>query len=179
MKNQLMIDLETMGTRPGSVIMSIGAIAFDLKTGELGEQFYRTIDLQSSLEIGLTVDPATESWWAKQDPAIHARMFKDTAPVKEVLAELCKWISQLPSPVCPWGNSAAFDLGLLADVLEKCGLPLPWNYYNERCCRTIVALNPGIKYAMAKPSAAHDPIEDCKYQIRYVTKIVKSLNCKL
>ena len=41
----IMIDLETMGNKSYSAIVSIGAVKFDIKTGETGETFYRNVNL--------------------------------------------------------------------------------------------------------------------------------------
>ncbi|ENB5304245.1 3'-5' exoribonuclease, partial [Escherichia coli] len=44
----LMIDLETMGKNPDAPIISIGAIFFDPKTGDMGPEFSKTIDLDTA-----------------------------------------------------------------------------------------------------------------------------------
>lgn len=61
----VMIDLETFGTRPGSVIVSIGAVEFSMDG--IGEAYYRAIDVASSLLAGLTIDEITVKWWREQD----------------------------------------------------------------------------------------------------------------
>lgn len=70
MLNHCMLDLETFGTKPGSVIRSIGAVMFDLD-GRTGPEFYRNIDEESCVKAGLTYDPSTVSWWAT---AVGARV---------------------------------------------------------------------------------------------------------
>ena len=35
----VMIDIETMGNMSHSAIVSVGAVRFDLETGEIGEKF--------------------------------------------------------------------------------------------------------------------------------------------
>ena len=40
---QLMVDLETLSTRPDAAIIAIGAVYFDKVTGETGDEFYCTI----------------------------------------------------------------------------------------------------------------------------------------
>lgn len=176
MMNQFMVDIETMGTAPYSVIMSIGIVQFDIKTGETGAEFYRTIDLESSKKIGLLMDSATIDWWKKQDPKIYKKMLVNTKPVQTVLKELTEWLKKnCRTSKYMWGNSARFDLGLLECAYIKAGLEIPWAWWNERCCRTIVALNDKIKNSMEKPKDAHDPITDCHYQINYVVKTIQSL----
>lgn len=43
----LMVDIETMGTSSSSAILSLGAVEFDIETGETGKYFHITIDLQT------------------------------------------------------------------------------------------------------------------------------------
>lgn len=65
--NQVMIDLETMGTSTNSAIMSIGAVVFDIKSGNIGNKFEVHIDLNSSIKAGFDIDADTIYWWLKQN----------------------------------------------------------------------------------------------------------------
>src|SRR5688572_29962905 len=72
----VMLDLETLGTRPGCAILSIGAVAFDRHTGALGPEFYMVVNRKSCEAKGLTQDQSTLDWWSRQ-----------SAEAKKVLAE--------------------------------------------------------------------------------------------
>jgi len=61
-----MVDLETWGTQPGSMLRSLGAVVFDPMTGELGEAFYTNIDEASQEAVGLKKDARTVQWRAEQ-----------------------------------------------------------------------------------------------------------------
>lgn len=170
-----MVDIETMGTKSYSAILSIGVVAFDLKTGELGDEFYQTISLDSCLRNGLRTDPKTIAWWKTQDKKVFKELTKNTSTLPKVLIKLNRWlVDSCRTTKYMWGNAASFDLGLLTNAYEKCQLEPAWAYWNERCCRTIVALNPDIKNSMPKPTGVHHPIVDCKYQIDYVVKTINS-----
>lgn len=171
-----MLDLETLGTKPGSVIMSLAAIQFDLKTGKLGAEYYRNIDLPSSKELGLEIDQDTIDWWNKQDRSIYNQMFVKPLHVKVVLNEFSLWIKTMcPGAKFVWGNAPSFDCVLLRTVYDRAHIGAPWAFYNERCVRTIVGLNPAIKDSTPKPAAAHHPIVDCRHQINYLVKTLNSL----
>ena len=62
----IMLDLETMGTGTQAAIVAIGAVEFDLEKGILGEEFYRTVDLSSSISCGGIIDADTVLWWMQQ-----------------------------------------------------------------------------------------------------------------
>lgn len=69
MKN-IMVDLETFGTNPFSMILSIGAVYFDpTKVGDaaIKSSFYVTIDPIASGKAGFMTDMSTICWWL--DPA--------------------------------------------------------------------------------------------------------------
>ena len=59
----VMLDLETMGRKSNSALVSIGAVEFNLLTGETGREFYKVIDLKSCLDLGLQVEASTIYFW--------------------------------------------------------------------------------------------------------------------
>lgn len=162
--NHVMIDIETLGTRHSSVFLSVAAVPFDLKQRSYNKNlsFVRTVELQSALDAGLTIDASTLQWWLEQKPEVMKLMFKNTKPLPLVLDDLSCFIYD-QELIYPWGNSASFDLGILANAYQKCGIPVPWKFYNERCYRTLVQTF--ASNVPKKPENAHDPLADCHYQI--------------
>ena len=65
--SNLMLDIETLGTGPNSVILSIGAVEFD-ETGVISK-FYEAIDPESCTDWGLQIDARTVLWWMDQNDA--------------------------------------------------------------------------------------------------------------
>lgn len=49
--NHVMLDIETLGNQSNSVITSLGAVEFNLETGETGREFWQNIDVQSCLDV--------------------------------------------------------------------------------------------------------------------------------
>lgn len=163
-----MVDLETLGIERESVILSIGAIQFDLQTGSIGKIFKINIDLDSSLDAGLKISSGTIKWWLTQKPEILNKCFIDAKKIEHALHDF--FVFTLECNISNiWGNSAAFDLGLLKDAYNKLGKTNPWNYRDERCYRTIYSLFKTEE--IQKPLNAHDPIVDCKHQIEQLNKI--------
>mgnify|MGYP006408929027 CR=1 FL=1 len=68
----IMIDLETMGTRPDAPIISIGAVAFDAN-GPL-DSFYAGVNLGSSVNSGAKIDASTVLWWMQQSDEARAAL---------------------------------------------------------------------------------------------------------
>lgn len=132
----VMTDLETMGTAPGSVLASIGAVAFDQVTGQMGPTFYRVIDQASCEAVGLSKDPATVAWWGRQSAAARAELEKDPRPLAEVLDDFDAYWKQVVGGEF-WANGANFDDPLLAAAYRALGRTPPWKFWNARDTRTI------------------------------------------
>ncbi len=173
-----MIDIETLGTQPGAVILSIAAVEFDLKTGETGSIFHQDIDIESSVKQGLKIDASTVIWWLKQDKEAQKKITElHRNRLKNVLRAFGVWLRDwFPADVKLWGNSARFDLGLLEAAYNSCDMQLPWNHFNECDVRTLVMFAPEIKKETEFVGIKHYPIDDCKHQIKYCSKIYQKLN---
>jgi DNA polymerase III epsilon subunit-like protein len=170
----VMIDIETMGNQSFSSILSIGAVRFDLKTGEIGDKFYTTIDLESCLHMGLLINADTLKWWMKQNDQAKKDLFDgDQLPINQALYLLSQFINKKD---IVWGNSARFDCGILSDAYNKCRLPLPWDFRDERCVRTLVSFYPKMKSGEKMTGTYHNAIDDCIHQINYCSKIYNKLN---
>ncbi len=175
----LMIDIETLGINISKniVILSIAAVEFDLKTGELGREFYERVDIQSCLDLGMKVDASTLFWWLKQNPISKNELFNgDGDNILNVLNKLTYFIKSLNYDVEVWGNGISFDLSILTNAYVVCGFKeVPWNTKKERDVRTLVSLLPEIKKNLSFNGIRHNPIDDCKHQIKYCHMIWKTI----
>jgi DNA polymerase III epsilon subunit-like protein len=170
--NSVMLDLETMGSMSHSAIVSIGAVRFDIKTGEIGEKFYINVDLQSCLDAGLIINADTLMWWLNQSDAARKKISEKGIPLQKALLSLAIFMNK---DYEVWGNSARFDLGILSDAFNTFGIPIPWDFRKERCVRTLVSFAPEIKDAEVNTGVAHDALADCIFQINYCSKIFNKL----
>jgi DNA polymerase III epsilon subunit-like protein len=166
----LMVDLETMGTKSFSAITSIGALEFDMATGETGREFLVNVDLKSSVDHGLKIDPATVIWWLGQDKKAQNDMLKkdNQLSLPQALINFTDFINTNSYKV--WGNSASFDLGLLGNAYDAVGISRPWQFYNEMCVRTLCNFYPEIKKNEPFKGTAHNALQDCYHQVSYCSK---------
>lgn len=135
----VMNDLETLGTAPGCVILSIGAVVFDPITGRMGAEFYRNIDRASCLAIGLTIDDDTAAWWREPSQEARDRLEVNPQPILEVLADFTAWWSDVGGRRF-WGHGAGFDEPILRAAYKAAGLSAPWSFSRSRDTRTIYDL---------------------------------------
>lgn len=167
MQDEIMLDLETMGIKPGSAIISIGACTLDGR-----DTFYSPIFLESCLPYGLTKDPSTESWWSKQsEEARKVLSDPDRIEIGPALMGFADWIRRVSSPgkVKVWGNGSDFDNVLLTCAYDALGFDAPWRFYNNRCFRTAKALGP--KVDLPREGVHHNALDDALHQTRILNEI--------
>jgi len=176
----VMLDLETLGNKSNAALLSIGAVEFNMKTGKTGREFYKVIDLQSCLDVGLTINGSTFYWWLQQNQLARDAVSKDKKlQLQVVLHMFSAWMKDCIQGIEIWGNGARFDIGILEDAYVACGLQeMPWDFRSERDVRTLVSFAPNIKTKFPFEGTQHNPIDDCKYQIKYCNATWKKLNTK-
>ena len=171
----LMIDLETMGTKPGCVVLSIGACFFDVVTGKITDTFYIVLDSEQQKNQGRTVDPSTMKWWSMQSNAAK-KVFTD--PKENVCMALSKFINFIYkhgtiSKIHPWGNGSTFDISILENLFQMYGIKVPWLFYNVMDVRTFVSFQAkGIKVPKLE-GVNHHALDDAINQAKHVMKYCK------
>jgi hypothetical protein len=160
----IMVDLETLGTAPGSVIASIGAVAFDPVEGILGETFYAVIDPADAQRCGLRIDGETVLWWLRQGDEARAALTGGTRVSLFTALSAFSTFWERHKAKTFWGHGANFDDPLLASAYRAQRLDPPWLYYDSRCTRTLFEL------AGVKPDrtagAHHNALDDAMAQAR-------------
>lgn len=160
----LMIDNETLGTTADSVILSIGAVPFDLNTGEVADDgFYVSISIDSNLELGRHISEATLLWWLKQSTAAQQVFHEPKEHLRGALLQLSDWIGNRDYEV--WSNGADFDIPMLAHAFTQVGLDVPWKFWSTRCFRTFKNLPGAGAVPLPKPTGvAHNALADAYNQ---------------
>lgn len=179
--NDVMLDIETLGNGSNAALVSIGAVGFDILTGELGTEFNMKIDIESSTQFG-DMDASTIKWWFKQSNNAQQVFNERSFCLKTVLVEFLKWLSDNfdEKYVKVWGNGSGFDNVILANAYKATDIPIPWKHWNDRGVRTIVDLGRAIKNIDPKATmefvgVQHDALDDAKHQAKYVSAIFQAL----
>lgn len=170
----VMLDMETLGTAPGSAIISVGAVAFSEEMNEADWSVYRSgpVSRASCAAIGLTADTATLEWWSQQDAearkVFDASMWHTAADIVDVLHAFAGWY---PQGTRLWSNGANFDGVLMREAYRRAMLPPPCQYYDERCYRTMKNLWPTVAPPVFE-GVKHDALDDARYQARHLRAIL-------
>lgn len=167
----VMIDIETLGTRPGSIILSLGAQVFDPTSGDLGPAYYANIDPESCRALGMTEDAATVKWWSEQSLAARTALEADQQALPNVLAAFCKWWSNVDGEFV-WGHGANFDVTLMEAAFDAAMVDAPWKFWNVRCCRTVLALA-NRRPDRGRADVAHNALHDAQAQARAVAAALR------
>jgi len=164
----IMIDLETMGTRPTAPIVSIGAVAFDA-TG-IHDKFYANVDLTSAVAAGGILDPSTVMWWMSQSDESRAALLvkDDQYSVVGALSALSAW-GDWGKVAGVWGNGATFDNVILRETYYRAAVPCPWPFWNDRCYRTIKTIYPNVE--LVRSGTHHNALDDARTQAEHLIEI--------
>ena len=65
-----------------------------------------------------------------------------------------------------WGNGASFDNVILANAYEALGRRAPWQFWQDRCFRTVKSMYP--KLELARLGTYHNALDDAKWQTEYL-----------
>jgi hypothetical protein len=170
----IMLDLETLGTKPGCVILSIGAVAFDTKV--LRAVFSRNISLRNSMENGFTIAPATLEWWTQQDPEAIKAWTLNGMSLIDTLNDFASWLGQFDIEGM-WGKGSDFDNAILGEAYDRMIGERPWPFWTNRCFRTIAAL---YKLPKVEPEGTkHVAVNDAVAQARQLLVLFDSQNLTL
>lgn len=172
----VMVDIETLGISPESVILSIAAVRFEPfeVTKDLGslEAIQILIDVDTQVDnYKRMIDDSTVEWWTKQDAAVKEVIFSESGRVDlpEALKQLSKFCWNKMGRL--WAQGPSFDCVLLEHAYRQTGVPRPWQYYQVRDSRTLLDL-----VEVKQESVTHDSIEDCRRQISGVQQALNKLN---
>lgn len=164
--NDVMVDLETLGIRTTSVVLSIGAI------DRMGNKWYRKLcprAIQQQIDDGRTVDFSSLSWWMDQNEQAKKEAFGygDTQQrVEHTLEDFARW---LPLDCKIWGYGAAFDNAILRSLFNQYDLPC-WDFHDDRCHRTMLSLAPQ-GFTRTVPVVAHNALSDAEAQMMDLKRI--------
>ena len=137
--NHMMIDLETMGTTPDSVVLSCGAVMFDPESGVVMDKLSKhwVLQIQNQLDAGRVISGDTLKWWIGQsDEAIRSWNKGEGS-----CANLVEFRENMDTYWCRskakyvWSHGSIFDVAILENMMEG---QTPWKFWDIRDTRTLL-----------------------------------------
>jgi len=113
----VMIDLETLGTRPDAAVLQIGVTTFRLTAGggETCSIEGWLVNIGSALALGASVDMDTLTWWQAQSPEIREELFVrgNRLDIDDVFDKILAALDRGEEIEGYWSHGAGFDLAIL------------------------------------------------------------------
>lgn len=169
------VDLETLSTVPGAVVLEIGAVAFARKKGTkeyvMGPEFSVEVSMRAPDQQERDIDDDTLIWWADRMkdgamlPGQHGGM-----GLRNALEWLCEWARKhVSEDALWWAWGTDFDLSILWDGLRQFDLDEPWRYHNGRCARTACKMM-GVQ---REGDVRHIAVEDARQEAAAVIRALQ------
>lgn len=179
MTTDIMIDLETLGTTADAVIVSIGAVRFNLEAGLAAffpcdtDRFYSVVSIDS--QASRHISAATLKWWMGQNAQAQAVFAERSIDITLALIGLGAFVLATPGRPNVWSNGADFDLPMLAHAYRQYGVTLPWAPYAGRCYRTYKNLPGARAVTVPRTGEHHNALDDAIYQAQHLQAIHTAL----
>ena len=178
----IMLDIETLGTRPNAVMLTIGAVKFDpfgddresIKDNTiLMPTFYRRVDPASFDWDDKEINEDTLRWWASQSDEVKEEAFTehDRHDIRDVMRDFYKWCGAFDRV---WANGPAFDIVILEHINKQISRGNPWQYYQVCDARTIYNL---ADHERPNP-ALHHALWDCWSQVVALQSTLRNAGIK-
>jgi hypothetical protein len=134
----IMLDIETLGTRPQSVVLTVGAVKFDPYQSDVDtdDGLYVRIDVDQQIALGRHVHQDVIDWWGRQAEDVREEALgeHERDSVSSFLKKLNKFLVGADNI---WCQGPAFDAVILEDLYRDMEFPTPWNFWQIRDSRTL------------------------------------------
>lgn len=168
----VMLDLETLSTRPESVILTIGAVKFDPWGDDVEAEagLYHRVNVDEQLALGRHVQEETVQWWGNQPAEVFEEAMGENGRVS--LETMCADLNRFLVGVNNiWCQGPAFDIVILENLYRQLVKPTPWQFWQIRDSRTLFGVHGDPRDKDRK--AAHNALMDCYYQAIGVQEVYK------
>lgn len=171
----MMLDIETLGIMPDSVVLTVGAIKFNpYSLHEPYDPLYLRLDVDEQLSMDRHVCEDTVAWWGKQDEEVREEALGEGNRVN--IESFTKQLNKYSTGVSEfWCKGTNFDFVILNNLYQQFKFHIPWKYYLFRDCRTVFNMAP---YRIEKHADLHNALADSVAQAVDVQKIYKHLGIK-
>lgn len=180
----VMIDCETLGLTPGTIVRTVSLVEFEPITGKTGRKQTWTINLQDSIKAGFRIEAGSLKWWMMKSEearkAFVATPEEETSLVSFV-AEFVEWFKQYNGKVVLWNLQVDFDTALISPylayyymhIMRNDSYELPWNRKLRVDVRPFMEIYRTLHADIKTP---HTSIDDCMLQIEAVAEVFKKNN---
>lgn len=174
----VMVDLETTGTRPDRAgLLQIAAIKFNYETGEIAPEMF---DRCMWVMPHRSWDESTRQWWGKNKEVLKGLQVRAEDPFK-VMADFAQFVGYATGdePIRRlWAKPSHFEHPFLESHFHDAGIPNPFHY------RYVIDVNSWIRGAVhfdeqlygeltnvPFEGPAHNALFDALHQLQVVLRV--------
>ena len=183
-----MIDIETIGNDPSTVIVSFGAVCFN-RDGIISKGQWE-LNLQEQINTGRTLSEPTLQWWMRQKDEARSVFNSKNPKLKpsefieafySFLDDALEKVGEGRDELKPWGNGSSFDISVTEDFIRQYHPEgregVPWKFWNQWCFRTFNHLTK-CKELVQRQGVHHDALDDAVFQTECVLAYWKKIDAK-
>ena len=169
----VMVDVEALALRAGAAIIQIGAVTFDISSGEVHEEFSCLVRPSPPF----VADLETIEWNQKRGNLL---IHPDAVEPAEAVLQFLTWldvVAPVPTSRVMWSWGSDYDFPILAPYIDLRGpgVAEPWRYHQQRCARTVWKLAHNNARSPERPHAA---IEDARSTVRDLVSAIELLRAR-
>lgn len=174
----VMIDFETLGKVADAVILSIGAVKFDVDSDAIDDNgFYASISIDSNLAAGRRIQEDTLLWWMGQEPEAQRVFHEPKMSLDAALEDFHAWFDpDMFKKYRVWSNGADFDIPMICHAWTVAGYEAPWQFWNNRCFRTLKSMPRADEADHVPNPGKHNALMDAITQAKQAQAIMRVLS---
>lgn len=176
MATNMMIDLETLDTRPSAVVFQVGILVFkdivpeNFRTNLILEEKIYHLDLLDQIMAGRTVDLETVRWWQTQKADAWYRSANEITSTRDLFQDITYFYSKHGVEHL-WANSPSFDTVIMRSLRESLGISWEFPSFRDdmdlRTLKRIFRMRGREMEGVKKPTT-HNALKDCHDQFQEV-----------
>ena len=119
-------------------------------------------------------------FWMQQEAAAREALQHAPLCIHEALSRFSVWVNPehaIPNDIVVWGNGANFDNAIMTNAYSITTSLPPWQFYNDRCYRTVKNLYPDIK--LERIGTLHNAADDARSQAMHLLAIADRYGIEL
>ncbi len=183
----IMLDIESFSLAPNAMVLSIGAVAFNIATGEVRRELYVKLNCHAQIRCKRDMSVDTVRWWirqAQENPGAATEILSDDGAVG--CAHALHLLDKLFADTAAddggldnvWANGPQFDIVALSTLYDDLGLIAPWKYNQVRDFRTVRWLIKHLGLEWVEPPAqhtAHHALHDAQWQATALANMLHAI----
>lgn len=149
-QTHLIVDIETLSTKPNAVVLSLGCVSFQFETKKMFSEylengFYVKLDIKAQIEAGRKIQKDTVDWWLSQ--SAEAKLVtkpsnEDVHPL-DALKQFSRYVSSLRTfegfsdNSFVWSRGPNFDFPIIESLCDTFKMKPPYSTWSIRDLKTM------------------------------------------